>query len=185
MGKGVNDRGLSAYHVKRATHDCLKRLQTDHIDILQMHHLDRGTRSISELGNIGLTKEIDLCGDRFDTPWEEIAEAFGLLRAQGLITYFIFSLATAFNVRTEEHTAAGRTDFVLETKDAVYVFEFKLHGSSEEALQQIEDKGYAIPYENGPKKLYKIGACFDEELRTLKDWIVVGCPDTTLSSPSF
>ena len=98
--------------------------------------------------------------------------------------YFIFSLATAFNVRTEEHTAAGRTDFVLETKDAVYVFEFKLHGTSEQALQQIEEKGYAIPYENGPKKLYKIGACFDEELRTLKDWIVVGCPDTTLSSPS-
>ena len=87
--------------------------------------------------------------------------------------YFIFSLATAFNVRTEEHTAAGRTDFVLETKDAVYVFEFKLHGTSEQALKQIEEKGYAIPYENGTKKLYKIGACFDEELRTLKDWIVV------------
>ena len=88
--------------------------------------------------------------------------------------YFIFRLATAFDVRTEERTAAGRSDVVVETNDAVYVFEFKLHGSSEEALQQIEEKGYAIPYENGAKKLYKIGACFDEDLRTLKDdWIVV------------
>ena len=87
--------------------------------------------------------------------------------------YMIFTLATAFNVRTEERTAAGRSDVVVETRDAVYVFEFKLHGTSESALKQIEEKGYAIPYENGSKKLYKIGACFDEELRTLKDWIVV------------
>ena len=89
------------------------------------------------------------------------------------IFYVTFRLATAFNVRTEERTAAGRSDVVVETKDRVYVFEFKLHGTSESALKQIEEKGYAIPYENGSKKLYKIGACFDEELRTLKDWIVV------------
>ncbi|MBR1374853.1 MAG: PD-(D/E)XK nuclease domain-containing protein, partial [Cardiobacteriaceae bacterium] len=62
--------------------------------------------------------------------------------------------------------------FVLETDDAVYVFEFKLRGSAEEALAQIDEKGYAIQYEQGEKKLYKIGACFDEELRTLKDWVV-------------
>ena len=89
------------------------------------------------------------------------------------IFYVTFQLATAFNVRTEERTAAGRSDVVVETKDAVYVFEFKLQGTSEQALKQIEEKGYAIPYENGKKKLYKIGACFDEELRTLKDWIIV------------
>ena len=88
------------------------------------------------------------------------------------IFYLIFRTATAFNVRTEERTAAGRSDFVLETEDAVYVFEFKLHGTAEEALRQIDEKGYAIQYEQGTKKLYKIGACFDEELRTLKDWIV-------------
>ena len=86
--------------------------------------------------------------------------------------YLIFRLASSFGVRTEERTAAGRSDFVLETEDAVYVFEFKLHGTAEEALRQIDEKGYAIQYENGSKKLYKIGACFDEELRTLKNWVV-------------
>ena len=86
--------------------------------------------------------------------------------------YLIFRLASSFGVRTEERTAAGRSDFVLETDDAVYVFEFKLHGTAEEALRQIDEKGYAIQYENGSKKLYKIGACFDEELRTLQNWIV-------------
>ncbi|MBP3195269.1 MAG: PD-(D/E)XK nuclease domain-containing protein, partial [Cardiobacteriaceae bacterium] len=86
--------------------------------------------------------------------------------------YLIFRLASYFEVRTEERTAAGRSDFVLETDDAVYVFEFKLRGTAEEALRQIDEKGYAIQYEQGTKKLYKIGACFDEELRTLKDWIV-------------
>ena len=86
--------------------------------------------------------------------------------------YLIFRLASYFEVRTEERTAAGRSDFVLETEDAVYVFEFKLRGTSEEALRQIDEKGYAIQYEQGSKKLYEIGACFDEELRTLKDWVV-------------
>ena len=39
--------------------------------------------------------------------------------------------------------------------------------------EPFDEKGYLIPYQAGNKKLYKIGACFDEELRTLKDWLVV------------
>ena len=89
------------------------------------------------------------------------------------IFYLIFRLAAAFEVRTEERSAAGRCDALVETKDAVYVFEFKLTGSAQEALAQIDDRGYMIPYEAGGKKLYKIGACFDEELKTLKEWLVV------------
>ena len=86
--------------------------------------------------------------------------------------YLIFRLAAAFEVRTEERSAAGRCDAVVETEDAVYVFEFKLKGTAREALAQIDDRGYMIPYEAGEKQLYKVGACFDEELRTLKEWIV-------------
>ena len=86
--------------------------------------------------------------------------------------YLIFRLAAAFDVRTEERSAAGRCDAVMETEDAVYVFEFKLKGTAQEALAQIDERGYMIPYEAGGKKLYKIGACFDDELRTLKEWIV-------------
>jgi hypothetical protein len=86
--------------------------------------------------------------------------------------YLIFRLAAAFDMRTEERSAAGRCDAVMETEDAVYVFEFKLKGTAQEALAQIDERGYMIPYEAGGKKLYKIGACFDDELRTLKEWIV-------------
>lgn len=43
MGKGRNDKYLSAYHIRRACDDSLRRLQTDHIDLYQMHHIDRNT----------------------------------------------------------------------------------------------------------------------------------------------
>ena len=88
------------------------------------------------------------------------------------IFYLIFRLAVSFNVRTEERSAAGRCDAVVETKDAVYVFEFKLKGTAQEALAQIDGRGYLIPYAAGGKRLYKIGVCFDEELKTLKEWLI-------------
>ena len=88
------------------------------------------------------------------------------------VFYLVFTLITDFNVQTEQCTANGRIDLLVETRDAVFLFEFKLHGTAEDALRQIDEKGYAIQYENGSKKLYKIGACFDEELRTLKNWVV-------------
>ena len=54
----------------------------------------------------------------------------------------------------------------------IYVFEFKLDGTAEEALKQIQEKGYVIPYEAGDKKVIKIGANFDKELRTIERWVV-------------
>ena len=95
------------------------------------------------------------------------------------IFYLIFKLSLPFVTNTEVRSAAGHADAVVETDDAVYVFEFKLDGSANEALKQIDDKGYLIPYsatlsENGtPKKLVKIGANFDKEKRTLGEWKIV------------
>ena len=71
---------------------------------------------------------------------------------------------------------------MVETSDSVYVFEFKLDDKStvEDALRQIDDKGYLIPYsvtmgkDGTPKKLYKIGVTFDLEKRTIGDWKIVG-----------
>ena len=74
------------------------------------------------------------------------------------VFYLLFSLALEFEVRTEERSAAGRCDAVVETKDAVFVFEFKLTGTAGEALAQIDERGYLIPDEAGAKRLYKIGA---------------------------
>lgn len=95
------------------------------------------------------------------------------------IFYLIFKLSLPFVTNTEVRSSAGRADAVVETDDAVYVFEFKLDGSTDEALKQIDEKGYLIPYsasltENGtPKKLVKIGANFDKEKRTLGEWKIV------------
>ena len=94
------------------------------------------------------------------------------------IFYLIFRIATRYLVRCEERSAAGRADAVVETANSVYVFEFKLDASAtaEDALKQIDDKGYLIPYTvtttaNGtPKKLFKIGVSFDAEKRTIGEW---------------
>ena len=95
------------------------------------------------------------------------------------VFFLIARLCTPFGVRTEEVSAAGRSDMVVETEGAVYVFEFKLDGTVEEALAQIDSKGYLIPYmvsaraDGKPKKLFKVGANFDAQTRTLGGWKVV------------
>ncbi len=63
MGDGVNERGLSAYHIRKACEDSLRRLQTDHIDLYQMHHVERRT------------------------PWEEIWQAMEQLVREGKVLY--------------------------------------------------------------------------------------------------
>ncbi|MCB9018096.1 MAG: ATP-binding protein [Prevotellaceae bacterium] len=90
------------------------------------------------------------------------------------VFYLIFRLCTSYVVRTEVRSAAGRADALVETADSVYVFEFKLDGSVEEALRQIDDKGYMIPYSANGKRLVKVGVNFDKELRTIGEWKVVG-----------
>jgi hypothetical protein len=59
---------------------------------------------------------------------------------------------------------------VVEMAGYVYIFEFKLDKSADEALAQIEEKGYALPYAADKRKVYKIGASFESETRVLKDW---------------
>lgn len=51
-----------------------------------------------------------------------------------------------FYVQVEYHTSRGRIDLVLQTQDYVYIMEFKLNGSADEALAQIREKGYAAPF---------------------------------------
>ena len=87
------------------------------------------------------------------------------------VVYIVFTLLGQF-VKTEVHSALGRADVIVETEDYIYVFEFKRDKSAEEALEQIEEKGYAIPYAADLRKLYKIGVNFDSESRNVDGWIV-------------
>jgi len=61
---------------------------------------------------------------------------------------------------------------VVKTKDYIYVFEFKLNGTAEEAIQQIDNKGYLIPYQLDGKKLIKIGVEFSKEERNISRFLV-------------
>jgi hypothetical protein len=65
------------------------------------------------------------------------------------------------------HSAIGRADLVVWTSDTIYVFEFKLNGTVEQALRQIDEKGYGVPYEADGRKIVKIGAEFDADARNI------------------
>ncbi len=73
---------------------------------------------------------------------------------------------------TEIHSAKGRADCIVETDDYVYIFEFKRDKSADEALQQIEDMGYALPYAADKRTLLKIGVNFDSKERSIAGWQV-------------
>lgn len=78
----------------------------------------------------------------------------------------------------EVRSARGRADAVVKTRDTIYVFEFKLNGTAEEALRQIDEKGYLIPYTADGRQLVKIGANFSAEERNLERWCVEGLKQT-------
>ena len=86
--------------------------------------------------------------------------------------YLVFRLLSVYAVRVEERQSQGRVDCVVETPDYIYIFEFKLDGTAGEALRQIEEKGYARPYEADKRKVYPIGVSFSSETGTIEDWQV-------------
>ena len=73
-------------------------------------------------------------------------------------------------VEVERRTSAGRMDIVVQTERYVYVMELKRDGSAEEALQQIESRGYAKPFASDPRKLFKIGVNFSSKTRRIEGW---------------
>ena len=86
--------------------------------------------------------------------------------------FFIVFKLVGFYTQVEYHTSKGRIDLVLQTDKLIYVMEFKLDGTAEEALQQIHDKHYALPFASDGRKLFKIGVNFSAETRNIEKWIV-------------
>ena len=87
------------------------------------------------------------------------------------VLFIVFRLAGLYT-KVEYHTSRGRIDLVLQTDSYVYVMEFKLDGSAEQALQQIEEKQYALPFAKDSRKVYTIGVNFSSETRNIDKWIV-------------
>lgn len=103
-----------------------------------------------------------------DTPYELVRDLE--LHYQNVL-FIVFKLV-GFYVKAEYHTSAGRIDLLLQTDKFIYVMEFKLDGTAEEALLQINEKHYAQPFENDDRKLFKIGVNFSAEMRNMEKWIV-------------
>jgi len=96
MGDKPNQRGLSAYHIRRACEESLRRLQTDHIDLYQMHHVDP------------------------DTPWEEIWQAMEVLVQQGKVIYVGSSNFAAWNIAEAQCSATSRHFMGLVSEQSKY-----------------------------------------------------------------
>ena len=76
-------------------------------------------------------------------------------------------------VDAEVRSAKGRADAVVNTKDRIYVFEFKLEGTEDEALKQIDEKGYLLPYRTDGRELVKVGVSFNAEERNIGEYKVI------------
>ena len=87
--------------------------------------------------------------------------------------YLLMRMVSVYTVYTEKQQSEGRVDCIVETPGYVYIFEFKLDGTAEEALQQIEEKGYARPYESDNRPVYKVGVSFSSETGTVDGWKVM------------
>ena len=85
------------------------------------------------------------------------------------VLFVLFKLL-GFYVDVERHTTDGRMDILMQTRDYIYILELKIDQSADVALQQIEDKHYAVPFAADPRKLYKIGVSFSSETRRLSSW---------------
>lgn len=109
-----------------------------------------------------------------DTPYEVIAgqkpERDTELHYRNVL-FIVFKLVGLYT-NVEYHTSQGRIDLVLQTDRYIYVMEFKLNGTAEETLRQIEEKQYALPFANDSRKLIKIGVNFSSKTRNIERWLV-------------
>ena len=121
MGPGANNRGLSAYHIRRACEASLRRLQTDHIDLYQMHHVDLGAIAPHHVDLVG--RNVDFVDRPHLTPgapWEEIWQAMEGLVQAGKITYVGSSNFAGWNIAQACETAKSRRFLGLVSEQSVY-----------------------------------------------------------------
>jgi aryl-alcohol dehydrogenase-like predicted oxidoreductase len=121
MGLGPNDRRLSAYHIRRACEASLRRLQTDHIDLYQMHHVDRAT------------------------PWDEIWQAMEQLVREGKITYVGSSNFAGWDIALAQSAAAARHFMGLTSEQSLY--NLAVRAVEQELIPALRHLGVGlIPY---------------------------------------
>ncbi len=86
--------------------------------------------------------------------------------------FYLIAKMLGFYTEVERATSNGRMDMVIQTKDFVYIIEFKYDSTPETALQQIKDMGYDKPFATDNRKLFRIGVNFSKTKRCVDGWIV-------------
>ena len=87
-------------------------------------------------------------------------------------TLFVFFRLMGLYVEVEFRTANGRIDILIQTPHFVYILELKINKTAQEALQQIEEKGYARPFANDNRKIFKVGINFSTETKLIDNWTI-------------
>ena len=101
-------------------------------------------------------------------PYAERANTEGHFRQ---LLYVVFSLMGRY-LLTEVRTAIGRIDVVWQSRTDIYVFELKMDQPAQKALEQIDEKGYMIPFTYDGRQLHKIGLSFSTKTRTIEEWVI-------------
>lgn len=86
---------------------------------------------------------------------------------------YIISALLGEYVQVERTTSNGRIDLIIQTKEFIYIFELRVNADADVALRQIDEKGYARPFEGDSRKLFKIGVNFSTATRRIEDWKIV------------
>lgn len=86
---------------------------------------------------------------------------------------YIISALLGEYVQVERTTSNGRIDLIIQTEEFIYIFELKVNADADVALRQIDEKGYARPFEGDSRKLFKIGVNFSTATRRIEDWEIV------------
>ena len=105
-----------------------------------------------------------------DTPYELARDLE--LHYQNVL-FIVFRLVGLYT-QVEYHTNRGRIDLVLKTDRYIYIMEFKLDGTADEALRQIEENGYAEPFAHDGRQVIKVGVNFSSSVRNIERWVVAG-----------
>lgn len=103
-----------------------------------------------------------------DTPYELIKN----LENHYQNVLWLFFKLMGFYTQAEYHTSEGRIDLVIQSPKFCYVMEFKLDGTAEEALAQIEDKHYTLPFDASGRQIIRIGMNFDSNTRNIEKWVI-------------
>ena len=143
---GKDTQGLAGdFYYSLMQHDIDRAMRQLQAFFASIPYLDHGNKDLDEL-------------TRFEAYYE-------------VLMYVVFSI---FNCRvlTQVKTALGRADVVVFMNDATYVMELKVGGTAKEALEQIDSKDYAVPYQGTGKPVVKIGIGFSRETRTVSEWEV-------------